>query len=226
MMHRAEAVHGRGRGGRVHDLDRLARRVAVDGDANAPFRFVHDRVAEQAGHQLQRLHRRSHDHRDAVQTADRGLGADPAARPRCPSVAIVGDELEHQARRIGHQDRFLAEPRRDILQLESALAQPYFPEIERPGGNRKRGRRDLPRAFFPNGHAVPLVGERGPERAGRAQLVAVIKVIDVMVVEVDGLLDEPQAKRLDAEIEILLCIVHRCRHVMEAENGRRHVDQF
>ena len=42
---------------------------------------------------------------------------------------------------------------------------------------------------------------------GEPSLVAVIEVVDVMVVEVDRLLDEPQTERAEAEIEIVLRIV-------------------
>jgi hypothetical protein len=54
------------------------------------------------------------------------------------------------------------------------------------------------------------------------RLRAVIEVIDVVVVEVDGLLHQPHAEQLDAEVEIGLRIVDGRGDVVEAENLRRH----
>ena len=53
---------------------------------------------------------------------------------------------------------------------------------------------------------------------GRAALVAVVEVVDVMVVEVDGLLDQSKAEGAPAEIQIVLRVVDRRRDVMQAEN--------
>jgi hypothetical protein len=47
-------------------------------------------------------------------------------------------------------------------------------------------------------------------------MVAVVEVVDVMVVEVDGLLDEAEAEAVQTEIEIVLRIVDCRGHVMEA----------
>src|SRR5205814_445352 len=66
-----------------------------------------------------------------------------------------------------------------------------------------------------------LVGERRPDRAGGAALVAVVEVIDVVVVEVDGLLDETQAERHQTKIQIVLRIVDGGGDVVETEN--RHL---
>ena len=43
-----------------------------------------------------------------------------------------------------------------------------------------------------------------------------------MVVEVDGLLHEPQAERIEAEVEILLRIVDRRGDVVQAEDRVLH----
>jgi hypothetical protein len=48
-------------------------------------------------------------------------------------------------------------------------------------------------------------------------------MVDVVVVEVDGLLDQPEPERVDAEVEIRLGLVDRRGHVVEAENSMRHV---
>ena len=55
-------------------------------------------------------------------------------------------------------------------------------------------------------------------RARGSALVAVVEVVDVMVVEVDGLLHQPKAEAAQAEIEIVLGVVDRRRDVMQAEN--------
>jgi hypothetical protein len=43
-------------------------------------------------------------------------------------------------------------------------------------------------------------------------------VENVMVVEVDGLFDQPEPQRAGCEIEIGLRLVHGGRHVVQAEN--------
>ena len=82
----------------------------------------------------------------------------------------------------------------------------------------ERRRHDLAGALGADAHAIARVRKRRPDRARRAELVAVIEVVDVVVVEVDGLLDQPQAKQLDAEVEIGLRLVHGRGDVMQAKD--------
>jgi len=46
--------------------------------------------------------------------------------------------------------------------------------------------------------------------------VAVVEVIDVMVVEIDSFLDQPQAEPAQTEIEIVLRVVDGRGHVVKA----------
>ena len=67
-----------------------------------------------------------------------------------------------------------------------------------------------------------LVRERRPDRPGRASLVAVIEMVDVMVIEIHRLLDQPQAERRHAQIQIILCIVDSRRDMVETKDGMFH----
>jgi hypothetical protein len=49
-------------------------------------------------------------------------------------------------------------------------------------------------------------------------------VIDVVVVEVDGSLDEAQAKGVSTKVQVLLRIIDRGGHVVQAENREWHGD--
>ena len=54
-------------------------------------------------------------------------------------------------------------------------------------------------------------GEIGHDRAGRADLVAIIEVIDVGRIEIHGLLHAAQAERVGEELVVLPCIgSHGC----------------
>src|SRR5438132_707481 len=95
------------------------------------------------------------------------------------------------------------------------------PRAEGAGRHRERRNNHLSGALFSNRDPAVRVRKRRPDRAGRAARVAVIKVVDEMIVEIDGLLDEPQAERAETEVEIRLGFVDGCRHVMESENRHR-----
>ena len=71
-------------------------------------------------------------------------------------------------------------------------------------------------------HAPAVIGERGPDRARRADLGPVVEVVDVVVVEIDGALDQTEAEQSLAEVEIGLRLVHGRGDVVEAQKrGRR-----
>ena len=50
-------------------------------------------------------------------------------------------------------------------------------------------------------------------------------MVDEVVVEVDGLLHEAKAERVDAEVEVGLRVVHRSGDVMQTEYGRFHASE-
>ena len=157
-----------------------------------------------------------------METANRDVLVGALGQPGCAVIVPVRDELELQPRRIRADDGGIAEAIFHVVDSEPAVGKPVAPERQRSGGDRERGDRNLAGALLPDGHAVVLVGKCRPERARAAAAVAVVEVVDVVVVEVDRLLDEPQTERADAEIEIILRVVNRGRHVVETEDGMRH----
>src|SRR4029453_16488288 len=120
--------------------------------------------------------------------------------PRRAPVAIGRNQFEAKPAGIVERDAWLAKKRFEVARDHIRGPQAMAPEFQRSHRHREHGRDDLARALAPDSNAVSLVWKRRPDRARRATLGAVIEVIDVVIVEVDGLLDEPHAKQLDAEI--------------------------
>jgi hypothetical protein len=58
--------------------------------------------------------------------------------------------------------------------------------------------------------------EPGQDRPGRAGLVAEVQVVGVGLVEVDGLLDEPQAQHARVEVDVRLRVSRDHGDVVEA----------
>ena len=153
---------------------------------------------------------------------DRGVrvGAKGAGQVVATAFSVPAGSLEFWRRRL--EERVLAESPRCVPHLDVRVTQTRRPEVERPLRHRERRRRDLSGPFRPDTHVAAVIGKRRPDRARRAPLVAVIEMEDVMVVEVDGLLDEAKTERPDAEVQIRLRLVHGRGHVMQAENPMRH----
>ena len=82
-----------------------------------------------------------------------------------------------------------------------------------------------PAPLVPTGTPRALVGKRGPDRSGVADLVAIVEVVDEVIVEVHGLLHETQTERVDAEVEVGLRVVDRRGDVVQAENRRAHTPE-
>src|SRR5688572_24174524 len=68
-----------------------------------------------------------------------------------------------------------------------------------------------------------FVGKRRPDRSRCAALVAVVEVINVMIVEVDGLLHQPQTQYLEAEVQVALGVIHGGGHMVQAKNRMIHL---
>ena len=153
---------------------------------------------------------------------NRVRGIDAAARPRRPRVAMARDELDHETRGIAHGDGVVSEPPEPRGDRETPVPQTIRPETQRPFGHRERRRADLTGAMPAGGHAAATVRERRPDRAGRPNLGAVIEVIDVVVVEVDGLLDQAKAQRRPEEIQVGLGRVDRRGHVVQSQHRVVH----
>ena len=134
-MHGPEAVDRRIGVRVVADVHDPAGAAAADRHPNPAFGLVDDGEAEQPGHQLERFRRLAHEKGDAVQPPDRHAGGDATPRPRRSRIAIGRDQLEHEAGRIRHAKRLLAETRRLVCHLEPARAQPGLPAIEGAHGH-------------------------------------------------------------------------------------------
>jgi hypothetical protein len=121
-------------------------------------------------------------------------------------VAVVGDhELEREAVRVGEAQRALA---------ALGARQTPGPEVQRG----VRGHAELQHVDHPDaGAAAGGAGELEPreDRAGRAGLVAEVQVVGVGRVEVDGLLDQPQAERVRVEVDVGLGVARDHRDVVE-----------
>ena len=117
---------------------------------------------------------------------------------------------------IGEPDHRIAEARRQIRDGDGVRAQTRAPHLERPVRHGERRDRHLPGALLPLPHAAPFVRKGRPDGAGRTVLVSVVEVVDVMVVEVDGLLDEAEPEIAQAEIEIVLRVVDGGGDVVKA----------
>src|SRR5918999_314109 len=63
--------------------------------------------------------------------------------------------------------------------------------------------------------------EERHDRPRAPLLVAVVEVVDVGLVVVDGLLDEPQTEHLDVEVDVALGIARDRRHVVDAFQAHR-----
>ena len=144
-------------------------------------------------------------------------------QPRCSRIVRGGDQLELEARRIRADDCRVAESLFDIIAGDALFRETGPPHIQRTGRHREGRRDDLADALPADRHAAILIGERRPERARRAPLVAVVEVVDVMVVEVDGLLDQAQTEQPDAEVEVVLRGVDGRGDVVQAENRGCHL---
>ena len=157
-----------------------------------------------------------------MQSANRLFGT-VRLGPRLSRIAIVRDQFEAEPARVVERNRGLAKVRFHIRGHDVAVTETIPPRFERSGGDRKRARHHLARAFHADANTVSFVRKRRPDGARVASLVAVIEVIDVVVVEIDRFLHQPQTELLQTEIEIGLRVVDGGSDVMETENPRRHL---
>src|SRR5262249_18027332 len=67
-----------------------------------------------------------------------------------------------------------------------------------------------------------FIWKRRPDRSRRATLVPVIEMVDVVVVEIDGLLDQAHAQQAETEVQIGLRVAHGGSDVVETENRMTH----
>ena len=153
-----------------------------------------------------------------VEAADRHVGRDIGN----PGGAVILGRDKRKAvtvRALEHQP-LLAKPVRADQPVDLVLGQPGFPEGQGVLRHAEHGRADL--AGAGTARAGVREGEIGHHRAGRADLVAVVQVIDVRGVEVHRLLDPSQAKNLGEEIVVLLRARGERGHVVQSVDLGQH----
>ena len=140
-----------------------------------------------------------------METADGVLGRDPGDRTRrwrgaAPSKPGSPTSSIRNPSGIPQTERLSAEAGRGFLEVASLAGKAGYPGVE--GGRRdgKSGRLD---------HASPCAARRGVrewekgEEATRASCaIAVVEMIRVGRIEVDGALDQPEAQDAGIEIEV------------------------
>src|SRR6185312_12266935 len=72
----------------------------------------------------------------------------------------------------------------------------------------------LPDADPARRHAVPR--EEGQHRSRRSLLISKVEMVGARIIEIDGLLDEPESKDRSVEIEIAAGVSRDGRNVMDA----------
>src|SRR5581483_10007160 len=225
VMDRPEPIHRQRRVGAVDDVDRARGTAVADRHPDAVRGFVDPPPAELRRHERDGRRRVAHRQRDAVQTTDRDVRLHRTRRV-CrgdPRGARIGDanELEVDAGRIREADRRIAEPRGEIVRRDATRREPHAPRFERADRNGEHRRRHLPGALRADADVLVAIRERRPDRARRADAIAVIKMEHVMVVEIHRLLHEPQPEHAQGEVEVVLRAVDRRRHVMKTEDAHR-----
>src|SRR3981081_427820 len=91
------------------------------------------------------------------------------------------------------------------------------PEADRSHRHAKCCGLCQPEAAMPRSGVLP--GEKSEDGAGMSRLVAVVEVVGAGIVEVDGLLHEPQPQRARVEVEVPGRVARNSRHVMNAAHG-------
>src|SRR5450631_494160 len=104
-------------------------------------------------------------------------------------------------------------------------AKPLAPEVQRIlGGDAELERVDHPRPGATAGCAGEL--EPGQDRARGASLVAEVQVVRLRRVEVDGLLDEPQAEDAGIEVDVSLRVAGDHRDVVKGVEPHRRSEDY
>src|SRR5215204_7611808 len=143
------------------------------------------------------------------------LGGHGAVRPAFSAVRFGRSQyLEQEPIWVIEGEALLAEAPDAIRNGDAVLPQALLPEGHRLPCYREGGRHDLARpAPAPRGVRP---GEEGHGSAGCAHLIPVVEVVGARVVEVHGLVDEPQAQAPLVEVHVALRIAAYGRHVVDA----------
>ena len=156
--------------------------------------------------------------RHPMEAADRVLGGYLAVRPARELIGVFdGDEGKPHAVGVAQRQHALAEPLVQRVVGDVLSNQPVRPIAERAFGDDERGLGRHAIAVAAGGRLVPR--KKGQRRAGPAGLVAIVEVPRVGIVEIDRLLDQPQAQPAGVEGHVPLGVAADRRDVVDARAG-------
>src|SRR5271166_967763 len=193
VVDRACALPGVGDVRNCLDVDEIRPVPARDAEAFDAIRRIDFLIA----HELEQFGRGAfvpESERGGVETADRVILADAAAGPWRAHVSLGLDQREAIAIGTSEMETLLAE---SLVRLEAVHAErgkAPCPERQRAFRHGENGLPDFADSRTPVRNIRE--GEIGHDRARRANLVAIVEVIDVGGVEVHRFLHSAQAERL------------------------------
>ena len=172
-----------------------------------------EHIGEDRGGRLRVVDQQRH----AMEAADRVLGGNVAApglsRSRRPARRPSAKRMPSASRNVEHAFAEALLQRMRHALLDEAVR----PVADRGRRNAERGLLRLADAEVARRGMLP--GKEGQDGAGLALLVAIIKVIGARIVEIHGLLDQPQPERAGVEVQIAVGAARNGRDVMDAGHG-------
>src|SRR5215204_1987977 len=156
---------------------------------------------------------------DVVEAPDRVLGRNGAAGPSCAPV-FGSRELYAQAVGVFEGEDSVPEAVARFLEADAVLKEALRPVAQRGSGDGERGHDELaspdtsPRRVRPR--------EEGHDRTRATRAVAVVEMVGLGIVEVDGLLDQAQAKDAGVEVHVTLRLARDGGYVVDSGGPRRH----
>src|SRR5690606_30760887 len=169
--------------------------------------------AEQPLQQLHRPRRRNAVQQGAGKSLDSLVRGKAGERPAARLAGRLLLQFQLQPFMVPESDRLSAEPP-DALVFHAVPAQAVFPERKRPRRGGKTDPADLPAADA----SLPAVLEREERHDGarRSPFVAIVKMVDVGRVEVDGFFHQPKPQHPGVKIQIGLGAAREGGDVVDA----------